>query len=86
MPTVQITKTAYTQFVAADVETFTAQCRAMSGMEVQFAAAQPAVDVDGVLVPAGLPYGVTRANGSGIGWAKLPAGAPVETADVVVVF
>ena len=85
MPTVQINKTEYTKIVDAAVEVFTAQCRAMVGMEVQFGAEQPDVDVAGVLVPGGLPYGVSRANAAGHGWAKLPADAAIDTADVVVV-
>ena len=85
MPTVPITKTEYTKIVDAAVEVFTAQCRAMSGMEVQTGVTEPDVDTAGVLVPGGLPYGVTRANAAGSLWAKLPASAGVESADVVVV-
>ena len=85
MPTVQISKTAYTKIVDAAVEAFTAQCLATSGMEVQFGTEQPAASVQGVIVPAGLPYGVTRANAAGHGWAKLPAGASLESAEVVVI-
>lgn len=83
---VQIVKTEYTKFVDASVEAFTAQCRALTGMEVQFGTAKPAANVEGVIVPAGLQHGVTRANGHGHGWAKVPAQASDDSASVVVVF
>ena len=85
MSTVQINKTAYAKIVDAAVESFTAQCRAETLWEVQFAAEQPAADSAGVLVPPGLEHGVTRANGTGHGWGKLPDSAPIETANVVVI-
>ncbi|NCA72438.1 MAG: hypothetical protein EOM91_20705 [Sphingobacteriia bacterium] len=81
---VQIDKTQYTKFVDASVDAFTAQCRGADGWEVLFATSKPAPDTDGVIVPPGLPYGLTRSNGVGNGWAKLPANASAQTADVVV--
>ena len=85
MPTVQINKTAYVKIVDAAAESFTAQCREETLWEVQFAAEQPAADSAGALVPPGLQHGVTRANGTGHGWGKLPTSAPVATANVVVI-
>jgi hypothetical protein len=82
MPT--ITKTAYTKIADAAVETFTAQCQATSGWEVQFGADQPAVSVVGARIPPGLGYGVTRANGTSHCWGKLPAEATITSAEVVV--
>jgi hypothetical protein len=43
------------------------------------------VALPGVLVPNGLQYALTRANGSGHAWAKLPEDAPLLTAPVVVI-
>lgn len=85
MPTVTITKTAYTKLVDTAVEGFTAQCRAETLWEVTFAETEPAVETAGALVPPGLEHGITRANGTGHGWGKLPASAPVATAAVVVI-
>jgi hypothetical protein len=84
MPTVTINKTEYTKIADAALAVFTAQCRAVSGWEAQFGASQPAVTVAGALVPGVLGYGVTRANGTSHCWGKLPADAPVATAEVVV--
>lgn len=83
MPT--ITKVAYTKIADAAATTFTAQCSSSdSGWIVQFGAEQPNVATAGVHIPAGLQYGVTRANGTSHCWGKLPANASETTAEVVV--
>ena len=82
MPT--ITKIAYTKVADAAATTFTAQCNSDSGWIVQFGAEQPNVATAGVHVPAGMQYGITRANGTSHCWGKLPANAAEATAEVVV--
>jgi hypothetical protein len=81
----EINKTGYTKFVDASVTAFTAQCRGSGIWEVQFGSEQPAANTDGILVPAGLPHAITRANAEGHGWAKVYDRALNTTAFVVVV-
>lgn len=85
MASITITKAGYTKFVDAAAEAFTAQCGALTSWVIVFGADEPSADEPGVIVPPGLPYAVTRANGSGHGWGKLPPSAPVATAAVIVV-
>jgi hypothetical protein len=82
---VEITKTEYTKFVDAALDAFTAQCRGADGWEIQFGAEKPVASEPGVIIPSGLGNGVTRTNGAGHGWAKLPASAGAPSADVVVI-
>lgn len=85
MTAVTITRTEYTLLAPAEAESFTAQARGPYGMEVLFATAAPAVATPGARVPAIPGYGVTRANGDGALYAKIPADSPPDAIDTVIV-
>jgi hypothetical protein len=85
MSFITLSKTAYIKLADASLTAFSAQCRSTTGMEIVFDDSLPAVATPGVIVPPGLEHGVTRANGEGHLYAKVPAAAPEDAAIVAVV-